>query len=138
MLEAGIQNLIAADAGVQALIGDPARLYPVALPEDPAFPCASYQVISDVPDYLLAGTSSIEVKRVQVDTWSGGTNNATYAAAKQVQAAIRTVLESFRGQLADGTRVAGIFVANAVDLFEQDARAYRTTTDYMVHFYPAT
>lgn len=138
MLEVGIQNLVAADSGVQALIGSPARLYPVALPEDPTYPCASYQVISDIPDYTLDKASNIEVKRIQIDAWSGGTVNASYLAAKNVQAAIRAVLELFYGALPDGTRVAGIFVANSTDLYEQDARAYRTTTDYMVHFYPAT
>lgn len=136
MLEAGIQELIGANAGVQALIGNPARLYPVVLPEDAVYPCATYQVISDVPVYVLPAGTAIEVKRIQVDTWSGGPDNATYAAAKAVQAAVRAVLELYYGQLADGTRVAGIFVAHSMDLFEQDARAYRTTTDYMVHFYP--
>lgn len=138
MLEVGIQNLVAADSGVQALIGNPARFYPVALPEDPSYPCASYQVISDVPSYTLAGPGGIEVKRIQIDTWSGGTVSASYLAAKNVQAAIRAVLELFYGELPDGTRVAGIFVAHSMDLYEQDARVYRTTTDYMVHFYPAT
>jgi len=138
MLEVGIQNLIAANSAVQALIGNPARLYPVELPENPAWPCATYQVISDVPDYTLTPGNNLEVKRVQVDTWSGGPDNASYLAVKNIQAAIRAVLELFRGELPDGTIVAGIFVANSADLFEQDARAYRTTTDYLVHYYPAT
>jgi hypothetical protein len=142
MLEVGIAQLVAANAGVQALIGNPARLYPVVLPDNigtpngPAWPCATYQVISDVPEYVLPAGTAIEVKRIQVDTWSGGPDNASYAAAKAVQAAIRAVLDLYFGQLADGTRVAGIFVAHSMELFEQDARAYRTTTDYMVHFYP--
>lgn len=139
MLEAGFQQLVAADAVVQALIGNPAALYPVLIPDDimaaQRFLCATYQVISSVPSYTLGPGSNIEVKRIQVDTWSAGLDTASYAAAKNVQAAIRAVLELFSGQLPDGTRVAGIFVSNSTDLFEQDARAYRTTTDYMVHFY---
>jgi hypothetical protein len=141
MLEAGIQELVVADAGVQALIGT--RFYPVILPENigtpngPPFPAASFQVINDVPDYILSGVSPLEVKRLQVDTWSGGPDQASYASVRNVQAAIRAVLEGYKGTLPDGTAVAGIFVANARDLFEQDPRAYRTTTDYMIHFYPA-
>jgi Protein of unknown function (DUF3168) len=136
MLEVGIQNLVAANAGVQALLGNPARFYPVVLPEDPAWPCASYQLISDVPDYLLRGVG-IEVKRLQVDSWSGGPTGASYLAVKNIDAAIRAVLDRFTGQLPDGTNVGAIFVANSRDEFEQDARAYRVTTDYMIHFYPA-
>jgi hypothetical protein len=136
MLEVGIQNLVAANAGVQALLGDPARFYPVLLPEDPDWPCASYQLISDVPDYLLRGVG-IEVRRLQVDSWSGGPVSASYLAVKNIDAAIRAVLEGFSGELPDETRVAGIFVINSHDGYEQDARAYRTTTDYRIHFYPA-
>jgi hypothetical protein len=138
MLEAGLSQLVAAAAGVQALIGSPARLYPVLVPENATFPCATYQVISTVPGYTHSGANPIEKRRVQFDTWSGGASNANYADVKNLQAAIRAVLEGFQGTLPDGTLVAGIFVAHAADLYEQDARAYRTTTDYMVHFYPAT
>jgi hypothetical protein len=136
MLEAGIQALVGANAAVQALIGNPVRFYPVVLPEDPTYPCASYQVISETPQDLLSGELSIYPIRLQVDSWSGGTLNATYAAAKAVQAAIRAVMESFSGALPDGTRVAYIHVVNANDLFEQDARCYRTSTDFMIYIYP--
>ncbi len=135
MLESGLHDLVVGAAGVQAVIGD--RFYPVVLPEDVAYPCASYHVISDTPSYTLAGDSTLASMRIQVDTWSGGASNASYAAAKAAQAAIRAVLDLYRGQLSDGTRVAGIFVANALDLYEQDARCYRTSTDYIVNYYPA-
>lgn len=136
MLEQGFYQRVVADSGVQAVIGNPARFYPVLLPESPTYPCASYQVISDVPDYTLDGGQGMNQKRIQVDTWSGGASSASYMDAKNAQAAIRAALETFRGQLPDGTWVAGILVANAKDEYEQDARAYRTTTDFMV-FYPA-
>lgn len=138
MLESGIAKLVAADAGVQTLIGaNPCRFYPVLVPEDPVYPCASYQVISETPNYTLDGDRGINQIRLQVDSWSGGTESASYAAAKAVQVAIRDVLEGYSGQLPDGTRVAGIFVSNASDFYEQDGRCYRTFTDYMILFYPA-
>jgi hypothetical protein len=136
MLEAGIHQLVAADAGVRALIGAPARFYPVLVPDDPVYPCASFQVISDTPVDLLDGTLTIGPMRLQVDTWSGGIANASYASAKAVQAAIRAVLESFTGALPDGTFVNYIHVAMARDLYEQDARCYRTSTDFMILFCP--
>jgi hypothetical protein len=140
MLEIGIAQLVLGSSAkalaVQAIIGT--RFYPVTLPEDPLYPCASYQLISDVPDYLLKGQQGIEVKRIQVDTWSGGATNASYLDAKNAQGALRALLEGYVGLLSDGTRIAGVFVHDAVDLFEQDARAYRTRTDYLIHFYPAS
>jgi hypothetical protein len=137
MLEAGFQQLVVANARVQAIIGNPARFYPVLVPDEPIYPCASFQVISDTPVDLLDGSLAICSKRIQVDTWSGGSTNANYADVKNAQEAIRVVLESFTGLLPDGTRVAYIHVVNARDLYEQDARSYRTSTDFMVYYYPA-
>ncbi len=134
MLEAGIQQLVVADAGVQAIIGT--RFYPVLVPENPTYPCATYQTISNAPSYLLEGQPTLSSMRIQVDTWSGGTKDATYLAAKQAQEAISEVLDLFKGTLPDGTRVAGIFVVGSRDLYEQDARVYRTTTDYQIFVYP--
>jgi hypothetical protein len=137
MIEVGIAQLIAANAAVQALIGSPARLYPVLVPEDPTYPCASYQLISEVPRYLIDGSSAMNQIRFQIDTWSGGLQNASYLTAKAVQAAIRAVLEGFTGLLSDGSHVAWIEVVSARDLYEQNARCYRTSTDYMIYFNPA-
>jgi hypothetical protein len=138
LLEQGIAQLVMGAStpalAVQAIIGK--RFYPVVLPEDPQYPCASYQVISDVPEYTLDATPGMISTRIQIDTWSGGTANATFSDAKNAQLAIRTLLEYFRGQLPDGTWVSGILVANARDGYEQDARAYRCTTDFMI-YHPA-
>jgi len=135
VIEQGIAEFVAASSAIQALIGNPARFYPVLLPENVTYPCASYQVVSEVPNYLLSGESPMNQIRLQVDTWSGGASSATYAAAKAVQAAIRALLEGFSGPLPDGTNVAVILVSGSRDLYESDARCYRTTTDYMVQFY---
>lgn len=152
MLESGIAQLViagesAAAIAVRAIIGT--RFYPVVPPEDVTYPCCTFQVISDVPDYLLGGDQALEVMRIQIDSWSGGSSNANYSDAKSAQLAIRLLLAGqpgtptqaaipcFSGPLPDGTVVAAIFVANAEDGYEQDARAYRARTDYMVHFYPA-
>ena len=153
MIEVGIGQLIGGYAqglpaiktqqlqAVNALIGT--RFYPVVLPENPTWPCASYQLISDTPGYSLSGPSGLDVKRIQIDAWSGGPTNASFLVAKQIALAIRLLLAGskstpyFAGKLPDGSRVAAILVAGSHDSFEQDARAYRSSVDYMIHFYPA-
>jgi Protein of unknown function (DUF3168) len=137
MVESGFAQHVAADVGVQAVIGNPARFYPVLVPESPAYPCGTYKVISDTPSYTLAGNSPLNSMRIQVDTWDGGLEDGSYADAKAAQAAIRDALELYVGLFPDGTRVAGIFVANAHDSYDQDARCFRTSTDYIVNYYPA-
>ena len=132
MLEVGIAQLVMGNSGVEAIIGT--RFYPVLLPDNPTYPCASYQLISDIPDYLLDCTQGMNCKRLQVDTWSGGTSAASYLDAKNAGAAIRAVLELWSGVLSDGTHVNSIQVANSVDGYEQDARVYRNTADYLIFF----
>lgn len=138
MLEQGIYELATGGTQpaleLQAIIGT--RFYPVVLPEDPAYPCAVYLVVSDVPEYDLQGKVAMRAMRLQIDTWSGGLETAKWSDAKAAQAAFRCLLEGFRGKLPSGDVVAGIFVATAQDLYEPDARAYRTITDYLIHFYP--
>jgi hypothetical protein len=149
MLESGIQALVIANAAVAALIGT--QFYPVTPPEDVTGTFATYQVISDVPPYLLSGfPAGVNPMRLQIDTWSGGTSTATYGAAKAAQAAIRKLLAGtpktltsagspcFSGALPGGTLVAGILVINAMDGFEQDSRSYRCTTDFLVLYYAGT
>jgi hypothetical protein len=136
MVEVGIAQLVRAAAGVKAILGDPARMYPVLIPESPVYPLATYQLISDMADYTLDGSAGIEVKRIQIDTWSGGEVSASYLDAKNAAEAIRNVLEGYSGQLPEGTYVAGVFVAQMQDLYEQDARAYRVLTDYKICYYP--
>lgn len=126
-----IQGLIArlsADAGVQPTI--PGGIYPVLLPQDATFPCATYQVISTVPGYSLSGKAGVEDVRVQIDAWS----NTTYAAAQAAQQAIRACLESFTGDLSDGTHVLDIRVANVTDYYDAANLSFRVQTDYIVQF----
>jgi hypothetical protein len=146
VIELGIYQLVtagqsAAALAIQALIGT--NFFPTVLPEDPTYPCASYQLIDDRAEYLLDGSTGIEVKRLQVDAWSGGTTNASFLAAKNTAQAIRALLSPkagppFSGRLPDGTFVNAILLLTARDEYEQDARAYRSRLEFRVFFNPST
>ena len=134
MIEDGLHQLMAADAGVTAIAGD--RIYPVNLPEtmlnpDTTVPAAAtYQVITQVPDYTLDGPDGMVLARIQIDTWA-----TTYAAAKALARALRVVLDGFAGPLPDdaATEVQNIWRENAArDDFDRNARLYRVSADYRV------
>lgn len=138
MVEAGIAQRISANSGVQALLGNPARVYPMVEPENPAYPCARYRVISNPSTYLVSGAPARYANiRIQVDSLSGGASGARYSDAKAAQAAIRTALDLFVGTLPDGTKVTGIFVKNETDGYGQDGRTYVCSTDFEVNYVPS-
>ena len=123
-MEAGIQQLVTAAPAVSALIGS--RLYPLLLPDAPVYPAATYQVISCVEEQTLDGPTGIFTARVQVDAWS-----PSYSETKATAAAIRGVLDGFDGTLADGTRVANMWLCDSpADAFTPEARLYRTQQDF--------
>lgn len=125
-MEAGIQQRLIADSNVSSLIST--RVYPLILPDESVLPSVTYQRISTVRDYATTGPVSLSRIRLQIDTWS-----LTYAAAKQVDMAIRASLESFSGTLPDGTVVSEIQVDSSQDLYESSARYYRVSTDFIVY-----
>ena len=127
MLEQGLNQLLSADPGVSALVGQ--CVYPVIIPENATYPCVSYQVISATAEYTLG--SAVEVtKRVQFDAWS-----QAYADTKFVQTALHNLLDGFNGSLPDGTVVKGAFRDVEIDFFEQYSRTYRAVSEYVFHYF---
>ena len=127
MIEQGITTLIVSDAGMNAVIGS-GCLYPVQLPENPTYPCLSYQVVSSFSDYSTDGSAEI-TKRIQFDGWGNA-----YADCKAIQAALHQLLDAFKGTLSEGTVVLGTFRGVEIDFFEQYSRVYRTMTEYVFHY----
>lgn len=127
MLEASLQQIIATSTDFNALAGT--RLYPVLLPEDPALPAATYQRIFTTPLYALDGRVNFTEVRIQFDTWAND-----YGQAKQLMVAINAAIDNFSGKLSDGTQVFGIQLDTCNDLYEDAARIYRCSADYLIQF----
>ena len=124
-MESGLYSYLISNAGVIAVLGD--RLYPVVVPESPTFPVAAFSVLSKVPVYTADGNSGFINYRVQFDTYGN-----TYADAKAVQFAITTAIDSYTGTLPDGTVVGNVMQVSARDLYDSDARVYRTLSDFII------
>ena len=123
-MEAGLRQLVTASQAVSTLIG--ARMYPLILPDQAAFPAVTYQVVSSMEEQTLDGPTGIFTARVQVDAWS-----ASYGETKAVAAAIRTLLDGFDGALPDGTVVANMWLADSpADSFSPEPRLFRTQQDF--------
>jgi hypothetical protein len=127
MLEAGLQHLITSTNEFTTVAGS--RLFPLLLPDNPALPSATYQRITATPLYALDGRIQFTEARIQFDTWA-----ADYGQAKQLMDAINTAIDNFSGQLSDGTKVFGIQLDTCTDLYEESARIYRCSADYLIQY----
>lgn len=128
MLEQGISDLLLADAGVIALIGD--RLYPVVPPPElQCYPALTMQSMpSAAPDYTLHG-EQINYSRLQFTAWA-----RNYADCRHVLAAVDLVLNKLSRTLGDGTRVLFASSNSPIDHFDDVPRLFRSSADYEFEF----
>ena len=115
-LQNAIAVLLKADAGIKALVGDPARVYD-AVPENTpvTFP---YIVIDDmnVSDLSSFGSQDGAVYLVDIDSWSRyrGRKNV-----REIMSAIHTALHRVTLTVTGFTHAGSMF-ATEVDLVEAD------------------
>ena len=85
------RRLLAADAGVSALVGDRIA-WGVAGGQGLQNPCVVLYLIDDLPDYHMLGPSGLASARVQVDC-----RGTSWTQAKAVGRAVQALLSGFKG-----------------------------------------
>src|SRR5579859_504660 len=123
MIDQGIFTLISADSGLTNIVGS--RIYPVISLVNPVvYPYLSYHSIkvAGTTEYLrrytLDGAQTGE-KRMQFDAWA-----QSYAEAQSILNALRNVLDTTSGILADGTWLLGAFRGEPFDAYESSTRVF--------------
>jgi hypothetical protein len=129
MIDNGIVQLVQTDPTVaaQCVFGG----FWLSLPKGTPFPSWSYQVVSEVTDYTLAGRTDLMPRRLQIDVYA-----MDGAQAQSLARAIDNVLSGWRGTLpdAEATVVQGIFRDNELDFFDEASRTYRRLIEFFVHY----
>ena len=92
------------------------KVYPLVAPEKVSAPYIVYSRISSTPENTLDGGATIDLVRIQVDTYAN-----TYSAVKSLAESVRSTLE---GSAAKAT------LQTDQDLFEPDLKVYRISQDY--------
>jgi hypothetical protein len=123
-IEAGIYGILSAYAGLTALVST--RIYPLVLPQDCDLPAVCYQLVSDVPEYILAKAVANQNARVQVNSYA-----ITLDAAKSVAIQVKAAMVGYDGTIGS-VAVRDITIANEQDLYESDLDIYNLTVDFMV------
>lgn len=128
--EKAIYTLLAADAGLAALIGT--RIYPSRLPQNTTMPAVAYEYISgnDVP--VIDAQAGYQVLRSRVEVTALGKN---YSDVKAVLEAVRKACLYKHGVIG-GVQVVSIVRAGmGPDLRADDLSLYMQSIDFIVTHY---
>ncbi|TXH19320.1 MAG: DUF3168 domain-containing protein [Hyphomicrobiaceae bacterium] len=129
MISEALYSKLSTDSGISAIVST--RVYPVRLPQNPVFPCVSFQVITEPRTYTMEGKDAPNVI-FQIDCWA-----KTHVGAHQLAEAVSASLSGFRGTMGTGGSaryVSSCLQRNATDLFEPEVNDYRVSLDFSVWY----
>lgn len=117
-----VKAALAADTQVAAAVG--ARVYPLRLPQNVAFPAVVLGEVSNVPANTLAGLAgATTTTRLQVDVYA-----KSYPEAASVTQLIDAALARLRGPAPALT----VWREVSRDLFDDELALYRRSSDFSV------
>lgn len=125
-IEDALYTKLSGTVAISAIVSD--RIYPMKMPEDPTFPCVTYQRISSVRNQTLQGRVAYCDSIFQIDSWS-----KDYDVTKQIAGEIFAVLEGFRGTVSS-VDIQAVLSQNEIDLYEDDVKLYRRSQTFRVTF----
>jgi len=124
MIEEALRARLLAVAGVTALVST--RVYPVVMPQDPTFPCVTYQRLGEVRHLRMGAPAPLNDVVFQVDAWAEG-----FQACKTLAAAIRTALDAV-SWTAGAETVQVAYLQTEEDGYEDAIPCFRVTQRYRV------
>lgn len=130
MIDQGIAALLAANAGIAALVGQ--RIYRMKAPPDlQQLPCLVYSFVGGAAEPTLT-SRGVYRQRVQVDALAWG--NGADATAATLRAEAIAALDGWTSVLADGTAVINTTVANPGTDFVEDEEIFRCMAEFYVYY----
>lgn len=131
MIENAIYQRLSGFAGLQALIGNPGRVYPHLMPQNPLYPAVTYFKIAGPREVAMGTDPGIVHGRFQIDAWG-----LTYLNTRDVGEQVRLALERFRGTL-DTTVILDSFIDEERD-FEPElvngVIVRRRMSEWTIHY----
>lgn len=122
-IEEALQEYLSGKAEITTLVSD--RIYPVVLPQGVSYPALTYLKVSGP----VLHDVDIAYPRFQLSSWS-----ESYAEAKQLAAAVKEVLQRFKGIMgnAPGVKVSQVVFENELDLYDPETGVHHIPSDYTI------
>lgn len=133
MIRAALYTYLSANAGVQAIVGSPARVFPVKLPQGIARPALVYRRTTGDHAHYLSGSAGHAKPLFEFVCLAD-----TYADADALAEAVRQACDGATNQTVAGVTIKNIVVADEQDDFEEPIDGGDTGV-YSIHlFYRVT
>lgn len=119
--------MVLTNAAVAARVSS--RMYPVELPQGVTYPCLRYVRISGGPEHTIAGRSTLQHMRLQIDCFASD----YYADAKALADDVISCLDGYSGTVTGGT-IKGALLLDEADESMPEMKLYRVRLDFSVWF----
>lgn len=126
VVEQGVHARLAGSTAVNALAGT--RIYALQIPQNPTFPCATYELIGAERESVMSADTGQVHARVQVTSWA-----KTYTAASALSEAVRTTLQRWSGT-STGVVIDEVFIEDEGVFFDETTATHAHVLDLMVHY----
>jgi hypothetical protein len=127
-IEEALRTALAADATLTAITSS--RIYPVVAPQGTAAAYVTYEKVTGNPHHDHGGSGNLRWARI-----SYMCHAPTYSQAKAMAAAIRTLLDGYRGTLS-GVSIGSILSEEDADIgLDDQTRMQLVAVDFMVQYY---
>ena len=142
-LRPGLVAYLYADAGIYAAVegsitraNGGERIFPVKLDQGVKKTSIVYSRISGLGDHTMQGPSGLARPRIQIDCWAPTANAAALLADL-----VKNRIDGFRGSMPYGSNspqdtitVQGVFFDSERDDYDEIAKLYRVSRDYLIWF----
>jgi hypothetical protein len=134
-VEKGLLQLVAEDAGVDALVDG--KVYWILAPKGAAVPYVVLSTVLTKDSYAMEGVTGLREGLFQVDCYA-----TAYYPSRDIAKAVRDLLKNFIGTLpdTDSTKVEAVFIDKDWDMpYQEGAKGfvYRAMLHFRVHYIDA-
>jgi hypothetical protein len=131
MLTNGIAAHLLTQSSITSLVSGGTAIQPAPAPVDlSGYPCITYKMVSDVPEYTLTGIAGLSASRIVFDCLAPY-NPGGYLVARNIALAVKAALSGYQGTLPDGTKVYFAEVVNVTDNFDNETLLSRSSVHVM-------
>lgn len=130
-LEKALFARLSTYAPITSIVGT--RVYPLKMPDNPVFPCLTFQRISTIRPQPLSDSVDLANCIVQIDSWAKEGTGQGLTVLTTLAKAVYAALESFRGTVG-GVDIRGSRQLNEIHGYEEDVEVLRVTQTFRIFF----
>jgi hypothetical protein len=133
-IRAALRSYLLADSGIAAVVT--ARVFPLKMPQGETRASIVFTRVSGLSGVTSSGAERVARPRIQIDCWASDPD-----AAASLADLVKERIEGFTGTVqwdenspGNAVKIQGVFMDMEREDFDDVAKLYRVSRDYMVWF----